>query len=232
MSSKLSSRVKFLKTVLSVLGHKKALKALNLMIQEMCSEKGYSRHDGSHYYLHLVDVTMKIFNSGIRDEDILTTAILHDAIEDVEWINYDFIKREFGKEVADDVLILTKNPDIDYKQDEAALFTYLNQCFSSPSTAIVKTADRIHNFNTLGNADTDKQLRVANDTEKNFFPMFKFARNEYPEYAPFFYQAKTEIEPHLLKIKESCEMERVLRQEIAKLQEEVKSLSITFEEAL
>lgn len=221
MSTQLSSRVKFLKMVLSVLGHKKALKALDLMIKEMCKEKGFSRHDGSHYYLHLVDVTMKIFNSGIRDEDILTTAILHDAIEDVDWITYDFIKLEFGKDVADDVLTLTKDPNIDYKKDHQALLEYLKKCFSKFSTAVVKAADRIHNFNTLGNATGEKQLRVALETEQNFFPLFKFARNEYPEHAAFFYQAKTEIEPHLLKIKESYETEQRLLAHIAELESEL-----------
>lgn len=227
MSTKLSSRVKFLKTVLTILGFKKAMKALDLMIEEMCKEKGFTRHDGTDYYMHLVDVTMKVFNSGIRDENILTVAILHDAIEDVEWIHYDFIKREFGQEVADDVLILTKDKTIDYKKDEKALLDYLSKCFDKLSTAVVKTADRIHNFNTLGNASRDKQLRVALETERNFFPLFKYARNEYPEYAPFFYQAKTDIEPHLASIKEYCEMEETLSNKIKELERELQKKALS-----
>lgn len=213
----LSSRVRFLKTTLSILNYRNALKALNLMIEEMNSEKGFSRHDGSHYYLHLVDVSQKLLNFGVRDEDTITAAILHDAIEDVPWITYEYISREFGKDVADLVQVVTKKPDVNYKENKVALIEYLDECKKTMKTALIKTADRIHNFNTLGNASLDKQLRVALETEEYFIPFFKFCRNEYPEHANFFYQAKTEIEPHLLKIKESSIRETYLQSQIEEL---------------
>lgn len=221
MTNRLSSRVKYLKMVLNTLGFNQAQKALTLMIEEMCSEKGFKRHDGTHYYLHLVDVTQKLINFGVRDENTIVTAILHDAIEDVNWITYEYIEREYGKTVADDVLTVTKDPNVDYKTDKDALVRYLQKCEEKLSTALVKSADRIHNFNTLGNASRDKQLRVALETEEYFLPMFKTCRNEYPEHANFFYQAKTEIEPHLLKIKESHEVEQKLLAEIERLKEQV-----------
>lgn len=223
-SKQLSSRVKFLKTNLCILGYKNALKALNLMIQEMCIEKGFSRHDGSDYYLHLVDVAQKLLNFNVRDEDTITGAILHDAIEDVPWINYNYIEREYGINVANIVSTVTKNPNIDYKKDKQALVSYLDKCKYSLPTALIKTADRIHNFNTLGNASPEKQLRVALETEEYFIPLFKYCRNEYPEHANFFFQAKTEIEPHLLKIKTSHIREVELLNEINKLKEELLKL--------
>lgn len=202
-NSKLSSRTKFLKRMLANLQMPLAQKALTLMIEEMCVEKGFKRESGEHvhYYHHLVDVTQKALNFGIRDEKTIVVCILHDAIEDT-WITYEYIEREFGKEIADDVLTLTKDKNIDYKKDEAALHAYLIGCFKKLRTAIAKTLDRVHNFGTLGATPLHKQLRVALETEANFFPLFKWAREEYPEYSALFFQAKTEIEPHLEKIKE------------------------------
>lgn len=215
-NSSLSSRTKFLKRYLSNLQMPLAQKALNLMIEEMCAEKGFERSSGAHYYHHLVDVTLKALNFGIRDEQAITICILHDAIEDT-WMTYEFIEREFGKEIATDVQILSKDPSIDYKENTEALEAYLISCFSQLRTAIAKTLDRVHNFGTLGATPLQKQLRVALETEANFFPLFKWAREEYPEHSALFFQAKTEIEPHLEKIKEFAKMHEEMSAEIAEL---------------
>lgn len=215
--SRLSSRTKFLKTTLNILNMPKAQKALDLMIEEMCSDKGFSRSNGTHYYHHIVDVTQKLLNFGVRDEGTIIVSILHDAIEDT-WITFEYIEREFGRDIAEDVQILTKDPNIDYKQDKEALVAYLITCFSKLRTALVKAADRIHNFGTLGATPLHKQLRVALETEENFIPLFKWARDEYPEFASFFFQAKTEIEPHLQKIKESAAREQELLARIKELE--------------
>lgn len=45
-----SSRTRHLEGTLSILGYDKALKALDLVIREMCAEKGYTRHNGTHYF--------------------------------------------------------------------------------------------------------------------------------------------------------------------------------------
>lgn len=216
----LSSRTKFLKQTLNTLNMQVAQKALNLMIEEMCSEKGFSRSNSSHYYHHVVDVTQKLLNFGVRDEGTIIVSILHDAIEDT-WITFEYIEREYGREIAEDVLILTKDPNIDYKKDKEALEAYLIRAFSKLRTALVKAADRIHNFGTLGDTPLEKQLRVALDTEENFIPLFKWAREEYPEFAAFFFQAKTEIEPHLQKIKESAAREEELLGRIKELEDQL-----------
>lgn len=215
--NQLSSRTKFLKRTLNILNMPLAQKALELMIDEMSIQKGFKRSDGTHYYHHLIDVTQKVLNFGIRDEATVVVALLHDAIEDT-WITFEYIEREYGREIAEDVQTLTKDPNIDYKKDEQALEAYLVKCFSKFRTAIVKSADRIHNFGTLGATPLDKQLRVALETEQNFIPLFKWARDEYPEASTFFFQAKTEIEPHLQKIKETAAREEKLNNRIAELE--------------
>lgn len=61
-----------------------AIKALDLVREEMCVEKGFKRDNGTDYYNHCVDVANTLISFGIKDEDVICAALLHDIIEDVE----------------------------------------------------------------------------------------------------------------------------------------------------
>ena len=198
------SRVRFLEGSLSTLGYNNALRAMDWMIEEMCSEKGFSRHNGTHYYYHLIDTTQDLFNHGIRNEDILTACLLHDAIEDIEGVTSMMIKDKFGESVAEMVRLVTKRKGINYK-NHSNLVPYLDLISKNVGASLIKTADRKHNFGTLRDATPEKKLRQALETEQYFIPFFKECRNKYPRYASYFFSAKTSIEPHLWEIKEHCE---------------------------
>ena len=109
------ARVIQLQKDLISLGHNDALRALNWMISVMNSDNGYARHDGSHYYYHLVDSTQDLINHNITKETILTTCILHDAEEDIEDVTNDMIAELYGAEVALYVSGVTKKEGISYK---------------------------------------------------------------------------------------------------------------------
>ena len=74
-TEQLSSRTKHLKRTLTILKYENAYKALDLVIKEMCVDKGFSRHNGKHYYHHLVDVAQLLLNFGIKDEVTITDHI-------------------------------------------------------------------------------------------------------------------------------------------------------------
>lgn len=195
------SRVLFLEQSLSLLGYHNALRALDWMKEEMCAEKGFKRHNGAHYYYHLVDTTQDLLNHGIRDENIITACLLHDAIEDIEGVTYFMIMDKFNEDIAKMVQLVTKNPNLDYK-DGVFLQVYLQAIMQNVGASLIKTADRKHNFSTLRDATPEKKLRQALETEEHFIPFFKECRNKYPRYASYFFSAKTAIEPHLWAIKE------------------------------
>lgn len=202
---KLSSRIRFLKQTLKTLGFTDTLRATDLMIEEMCAEKNFVRQgDGSHYYYHLASVTQKLANFGCHDQATLTAAMLHDAIEDVPWITEEYLRREYGEDVSKTVALVTKDPNIDYKRNPEELDKYLYIIAQTLRSALVKASDRVHNFGTLAGTSPEKQLRQALETERHFFPFFKYCRETYPEYSDFFFEAKTQIEPHLEKIKASA----------------------------
>lgn len=214
------TRVVHLQLELCKLEFKDSLRALNQMIEVMNAQNGYSRHDGSNYYLHLVDATQDLLNHGVRDQSTVTACILHDAIEDVDYMDKSFIVGCFGHEVANLVEGVTKIKGVNYK-DEINMKAYLTDILLNPKLCLIKTADRKHNFSTLEFATPEKELRQAMETEKYFIPFFKEARQRYPEYSYYFHSAKTTIMPHLNKIKKYHKDIEILKQEIKLLKGEI-----------
>ena len=203
MQNKKYSRELQLEKTLVAMGYPKALKALAFVADAMSISKGFKRHDGTAYYLHLVDVTQDLINHGIRDENIITAALLHDAIEDIAGASKLYITSEYGQEVADMVSLVTKDKSINYHDNPQEMRDYLDAIKQHPGAALVKTADRVHNFSSMRAATSDnhKRRQVAN-TEEFFIPFFKECRNAYPQYATYFYAAKYFIEPTMFAIKE------------------------------
>lgn len=205
----LSSRTKFLLQNLKILGYGQALKAAHLVINEMCTENGYSRHDGTNYYHHLVDVTQTLLNFGVRNEDIIVAALLHDYVEDVEGTTVKFVETLFNKDVAKMVDLLTKKKNIDYK-DEKNMNEYLEHIFTNEGASLIKVSDRLHNFSNMRAATTLKHKeKQVNETEKFYIPFFKRCRNEFVEYSNFFFNAKTIVEPILYEMKENIRLHKL-----------------------
>lgn len=207
----LSSRTKFLFQNLKILGFNQSIKALKIVIKSMGADSGFSRHDGSHYYHHLVDVTQTLVNFGVRDEDIITAALLHDYIEDVEGVTQKMVASLFNENVAHMVALVTKVKGADYHNDSAAMNGYLKSIYENEGAALIKTADRVHNFTTMrGATSLNHKRKQVKNTNEFFIPFFKQCRNAYPEYAPFFFHAKTTIEALIYSFTEIIRLEEVL----------------------
>jgi len=214
----LSSRTKFLMQNLKILGYEQALKALKLVIDEMNIENGFIRHDGTHYYHHLVDVTQILINFGVRNEDIIVAALLHDYIEDVPGATKKMLEKLFSKDAIEIVSLLTKNKAINYHENKEELQNYLDKIFENQGACLVKVADRIHNVSTMRQSTSfTHKMKQVESTKEFYVPFFKKCRNEYPEFAHFFFQAKTIIEPLLFEIDE----ENKLRIELSRANEKI-----------
>lgn len=200
-----SSRVLHLETQLTQLDYEKSLKAFDTVLNTMNREAGFSRHDGSHYYYHLVDVAQILLNFSVRDDEIIAAALLHDFIEDIEWATYEYVEEVYGKRVADIVLLVTKKPGIDYKVQTDKMTEYLENIEGSYESSLIKTADRMHNFGTMLNSSDAHRARQVKETKEVFLPFFKRCRAKHVRYANFFFFAKTAIEPILHEIERSLE---------------------------
>lgn len=211
------SRKQTFEQQLSILGFNQSLEALDWMVEVMAAP-AFARQDGSHYYSHLIDVAQDLLNHGIRDQDIITAALLHDVVEDVPGITNKMIDAKFNTNVTKMVDLVTKAPAVNYKEGDLIKVLYLDPILSHPGAALIKTADRKHNFSTLRNCSPEKKMRQVVETEKYFFPFFKEAMKKYPRYATYFLSAKTAIKPHLLEIREHYEEVNALNDRIAELE--------------
>lgn len=224
MNMKLKSKSsvhKLLEQKLSVLGYTNSLKALDLVVYEMSAEKGFSRHNGEDYFEHLIEVTNLLLNHGYREENLLTSALLHDIVEDVEGYTIKMVEKGFGKEVSETVGLVTKTPGIDYKSDDNEMVKYLQNIYLSRYASLVKTADRIHNFITLGGSSVKHRQGQVNNTLNHFIPFFKACRQNYVRDASFFYEAKMIIEPIALEIGKNNQQILSLEDKVSKQNQEI-----------
>lgn len=121
---------------------------------EFASKKhdGQVFNDGSGrpYIEHCKGVYNEVFlhipDNYPKREIIAASALLHDTIEDTD-TTYEEIKEIFGKEIADNVLALSKNPDLPKaEQLEDSLKRIVA---TSKEAMLVKMADRIFNIDEL-----------------------------------------------------------------------------------
>jgi guanosine-3',5'-bis(diphosphate) 3'-pyrophosphohydrolase len=100
------------------------------------------------YVVHLSNVAMEILVASQKSENFDTefavqVALLHDTLEDTD-VTFEELENEFGKPVADAVLALTKNDDI---QKDKKMMDSLQRIKEQPKEVwAVKLADRITNL--------------------------------------------------------------------------------------
>lgn len=177
-----------------------SIRALDLVMQEMCVEKGFKRDDGQDYYNHCIDVANTLISFSVKDEDAVCAALLHDIVEDVEGYTEQTIASLFNPRVARLVMLVTKNPNKNYKEPDN-IMEYLDGISQDMYASAIKTADRMHNMMTLQEKTFEARYHKALETEKYYLPFFKKCRENFPRYENLFYAARTQIQPLIFEIK-------------------------------
>lgn len=177
----------------------KAIKALDLITRTMNVENGFKRDDGSDYYTHCVDVANTLLSYGIKNEDVICAALLHDIIEDVEGYKEVTLEKLFNANIARLVSLVTKEHDKDYHIPKN-LEEYIAKIKTDPDACAIKTADRMHNMMTLNNKSFESRYRKAMETKTYYIPFFKSCRKIYTRYENLFYAAKAQTEPLIFTI--------------------------------
>jgi (p)ppGpp synthase/HD superfamily hydrolase len=110
---------------------------------------GQNEGEKIEYLNHIGSVSFEILNALQEEKEMnadlaIKCAILHDTIEDTEQ-SLEGIKNLFGEEVANGVMALTKNEELDGKQ--VKMLDSLNRIKQQPKEIwAVKMADRICNL--------------------------------------------------------------------------------------
>jgi hypothetical protein len=116
------------------------IKALKLTLD--AHKNQVRKGDLSPYVGHLIDVVSILFNAGFVDDKLLTSALLHDVIEDTD-VTLEYLENKYGSEVKNTVMSLTddKNKALDVRRKEQ-----LNKTKAALSNVqLIKLADAISN---------------------------------------------------------------------------------------
>ncbi|MBE6741911.1 MAG: bifunctional (p)ppGpp synthetase/guanosine-3',5'-bis(diphosphate) 3'-pyrophosphohydrolase [Ruminococcaceae bacterium] len=137
------------------------------------AHKNQRRRSGEPYIMHPVAVAEILFDMGMDNECIIA-ALLHDVVEDTEY-NIDFIRKEFGDDVALLVDGVTKLGQIPLSTREEVQAENIRKMFIAMNqdvrVIIIKLADRLHNMRTLQHMPKYKQREKSLETLEIYAPI-------------------------------------------------------------
>lgn len=124
---------------------------------------GQRRRSGEPYLTHPIAVAILVRRCNMS-ESALIAALLHDCVEDCK-ITPPEIRQWFGDAVADIVEALTKQKN----EDPDEYFDRIIKASSAPrektwEAAAVKILDRLHNLSCPYSGDSDREIRLLNET--------------------------------------------------------------------
>lgn len=137
---------------------------------------------------HIYPIALNILNHNgnhLALEDVLVLGILHDVVEDNPHVSLMDIEKDFGRNMATAVSLLTKKPEENLAEISEAQKTHLNAKilksleYAPQPAQIVKLEDRLNNLSSFEKANTPKYVRYVKETEDLFIP---FAQKTIPLY--------------------------------------------------
>ncbi len=129
------------------------------------------RQSGEPYYSHPLEVAHMVSDYLFRT-DIIVTSILHDTIEDTE-LTFSMIQKIFGKNVATQVMDLTRIKEDGKKISSAALIESLLSA-KKYDMLLIKQFDRLHNLQTIEAKSAEKIQKIIEETAKQFIGLSVF----------------------------------------------------------
>ncbi len=132
---------------------------------------GQFRRSGEPYIIHPIAVAQIINNDMQLGAVPVMAALLHDVVEDTDY-DIDYIRDEFGDEVAYLVNTVTKQKSVKVGSQQVANFKQMLAAFNYDIRALlIKLADRLHNMRTLKSMKPEKQLKIAAETDFFYAPL-------------------------------------------------------------
>jgi GTP pyrophosphokinase len=133
---------------------------------------GQKRKSGEPYFVHPA-FTAKILAELNMSPTVISAGLLHDCLEDAK-IEEETIKKEFGQDILNLIVGVTKLGHIKYK-GETRNIENLRKFFiyeaEDVRILIIKLAERLHNMETLQFVDKNKQRRLALETLEIYAPL-------------------------------------------------------------
>ena len=173
------------------------------------AHKDQLRKSGEPYISHPVAVARIVAEELELGANPVMAAFLHDVVEDCPY-TIDDIRERFGDDVAFLVGVVTKQKKAKY--DQSKQVDNFRQILSSVQydvrAILVKLADRLHNMRTLSSMRSDKQMKIASETDYFYAPLANRLG---------LYNVKTELENLSFRYRCPHEYEKIEKQ-LAELQ--------------
>lgn len=181
------------------------------------------RRSGDPYIMHPCSVARILAEElDVQNAEILAAALLHDTVEDVEYVTSDVIRKKFGANVEAIVEGCTK---VTHHTGDKQSFSKLvhRKIFSGaaakPEVMIVKLADRLHNLRTLSSMPRHKRQKIADETLDIYAPLatilglFAIKRELYTLALAYkFPKQGNKLQLHINRLRENPEMLKIVEQ--------------------
>ena len=152
------------------------------------------------YIYHPLLIACHALALELDDDNIISTALLHDVCEDCG-VAVDELP--VNKETKEAVSLLTKGENKEADEEQ-----YYNRISKNPIATMVKLLDRCNNISGMAAGfSKEKMAEYIKETEKLVYPLMKKARSEFPMYSNQIFLIKyhtisvIETIKHLNKIK-------------------------------
>lgn len=178
----------------------------------VCHE-GQMRDEGVPVITHLVGAAAYAIDFGERDADRISIYLLHDSLEDSDYIAKrkrprasrirtarKFLTKRFNKKVADGVIFSTKfeSKDVNGKtkgarKSNATKKTHAEYEKGEKEMQVLKVPDRYHNVVTILAIGKNRAGRTLDETEKFYMPIWNEITKNDPVYGRMVESMKVEI---------------------------------------
>ena len=130
------------------------------------------RKSGEPYIIHPIAVANIVAKELELGANPVIAAFLHDVVEDTDF-TIDDVQKNFGKDVAFLVSVLTKKSKEQYELSKQVdnYKQMLNSIHFDIRALLIKLADRLHNMRTLGSMPPHKQMKIAGETDFFYAPL-------------------------------------------------------------
>ena len=130
------------------------------------------RKSGEPYIIHPIAVASIVAEELELGENPVISAFLHDVVEDTDYTIED-IQQRFGDDVAFLVDTVTKRNKDSYQYSKQVdnYRQILESVHYDIRALLIKLADRLHNMRTLESMRSDKQMKIAGETDYFYAPL-------------------------------------------------------------
>lgn len=166
-----------LESILSVMDRRNVSAEDRIRIREAFefareAHAGQKRKSGAPYIIHPVAVARIVAEELQLGPNPVIAAFLHDVAEDTSF-TLDDIKARFGPDVAYLVRVVTKQKKMQYETSKQVenFKQMLDSLHYDIRAILIKLADRLHNMRTLDSMRSEKQMKIAGETDYFYAPL-------------------------------------------------------------